>query len=151
MNVLVSLLKSMIESKNIWKLIKNYRKNIWWLGAWPRAPRLGTASDSVFIIVIKCAEYFSTSQTETSSKSVWNCLSNSQVMIQPLPQREPVVIVIVLCPANIVVPPEVVSWRIVDRFCRDEMPENGWQKWVNYALWCCLLQRKGQCRLSRVK
>jgi len=41
MNVIVSLLKSIIESKNIWKLIKQrtLEKNLWWLGgAWSRAP-----------------------------------------------------------------------------------------------------------------
>jgi len=39
-NVIVSLLKSIIESKNVWKLIKTrtLEKNLWWLGAMPRAP-----------------------------------------------------------------------------------------------------------------
>jgi len=40
MNVIVSLLKSIIESKNIWQLIKKRtsEKNLWWLGAWHRGP-----------------------------------------------------------------------------------------------------------------
>ena len=48
MNVIVSLLKSIIESRNIWKLIekRTLEKNLWWLGAWPRAPLVSASGSS---------------------------------------------------------------------------------------------------------